>query len=983
LQAAEALFTQIYHDIYFGTNFPFGFAEAGLALLQQPYPIAANFLLVLLPIPVSSITCYYLVLRRIRGDRIFAAVAGISYAINPLTVSRIYTVEVLMLWVYALIPLFFMLALEYKNPRSALASAIVLNLMLALRPQTLYIVGFIGLGLLLANLFPIDKIWMIIKRDSNIILKTAIYFVLTTIAFNGVYLGKIILSSTANPTSTAEVTYLYSNASPESIFRLVGEPSFYHSLFGYYDLTNPLTILGIISLLAFLAISLSSIGRDPKIRAWALVFVFIFILLSIGHFVGVSWDQLIASTTITSGLRNPNKFLFAMALPFSILIANGFDTLRGTLSSTRRRPTLPSRLYSLRRTLSSARQKIRLRSFPAGTISVAIVIALILLQNYPLVTADLLSQENQLSLRNSYWADPGSWSRYNQLSQYLSNYRTLILPFTYEVESAADSWLAGYQIVSVPPAETGAETGALTYWSILLDSIANDQSDIAYNLKVGGIRYVIVDQNQSSTLNRLVALEANNLNDLTQPKGRIDNYLYMEPDEIVKILSSQPSMRYLGDYSGLRLFENIEYSGRLFGAYLAYTADPTIATNIPLLSNDAIPTSDPTLAKYATATVFNATHPFDTSTIQLDTPQILIYPAASTSSRIWPTEISGNLAMANISIAYNSAQPGWKNVEIVSPYPLAVQPSGINNYNLLYATGAGWVPTWNASGFNDIFVDNQTIPIAVYKANISGAGGLESYSAPLLSQPPQSFNYSSLPGIHKGFTFYTGTRPVALTLSFRLVLDRESFVYNMISYQASLSQNSSFRILITPVDHCEISSGTLQTQNFAYVGVVDYHGISFQNVTMTPTDTSFIVSGEGISSCSDAVAWLIPGRIYSGLQQTVPVPSSITETPGSLKASLTYNGPEVLVLTYAYDPSWTLAAAGTTAHFNAFGMNGFLLEAPASALDFVYAGANSSIQLFAASGVAAALLVAFFFLTERADLLQVKRSPLQRKPMIP
>jgi len=996
LPAATARFTQIYQGIYFGTDFPFGWAELGLALLAKPNPIVVNFLLVLLPIPVSSITCYYFALRRIRNNSIFAAIAGLAYAVNPLTVSRIYTVEVLMLWVYALIPLFFMLALEYRKSRSALASAILLNVMLALRPQSLYIVGFIGIGLLFANVHPANNIRTILKRDSRKILKATVYFALTTVAFNGVYLGKILISTAANPTSLAEVTYLYSNASPQSIFRLVGEPSFYHSLFGYYDLLNPLTILGIITLLGFFAISLNGMGRDPKIRDWGLVFLFIFILLSIGHFTGTAWDQIMASSTITAGLRNPDKFLFAMALPFSILFANGFDTLQRILPRTIRTLNLFPEYYTLRDTLSSAirklsiprggilrrifssvRQRMRPPSLKAGTLSVAIVIALILLQNFPVVTTNLLSQQNQVSLRDSYWVDPATWSRYNQVSQYIANYRTLVLPFTYEVETAVDSWLTGYQIVSVPPGETGAETGALTYWSTLLDSIANNQSDIAYNLKLGGIRYVIVDQNQSSTLNRSVALDATNLNYLTQLRGRIDNYLYMEPAELFNILNSQPYLRYLGNYSGLQLFENIEYSGKLFGAYLAYTSDQTMIRDIPLLSNNAIPTSDPTLEKYATVTVFNATHPFDASTIQMDTPQILIFPAASTNSQIRPTVISGNLGIANISLTYNSGQPGWKNIEVVSPYPIAVQPSGIDNYNLLYGTGTGWVPTWNATGFNDIFLNNQIVSIAVYKANTSGSGGLESYSAPLITQPPQRFNYSSAPGIHKGFSLYTGTGTISLNLSFRLVLEKLSLVYNEVSFEASLAQNSLLDILVTPVNQCNISAPTLQAQSTTYSGLIDNRGISFQNVTLNPSNSFFTLTGAGIGSCSDAIAWLIPSGINSRLQQIPPVPYNITDTPGNLRASISYNGPTVLVLSYAYDPSWTLAGENTAAHFSAFGMNSYVIDPPVPELDFVFEQADRSSQLFAASRIAAASLVGFLALTEPGTFKPIREGMVQ------
>jgi hypothetical protein len=991
LPAATARFTQTYHGIYFGTDFPFGWAELGLALLAKPNPIVVNFLLVLLPIPVSSITCYYFALRRIRNDSIFAAIAGLAYAVNPLTVSRIYTVEVLMLWVYALIPLFFMLALEYRKSRSALASAILLNVMLALRPQSLYIVGFIGIGLLFANVYPANNIRTILKRDSRKILKATVYFALTAVAFNGVYLGKILISTAANPTSLAEVTYLYSNASPQSIFRLVGEPSFYHSLFGYYDLLNPLTILGIITLLGFFAISLNGMGRDPKIRDWGLVFLFIFILLSIGHFSGTAWDEIMASSTITAGLRNPDKFLFAMALPFSIVFANGFDTLqrilprtirtlnlspeyytlRDTLSSAIRKLSIP-RLGTLRRIFSSVRQRLRPPSLKTGTLSAAIVIALILLQNFPVVTTNLLAQQNQVSLRDSYWVDPSTWSRYNQVSQYITNYRTLVLPFTYEVETAVDSWLTGYQIVSVPPGETGAETGALTYWSTLLDSIANNQSDIAYNLKLGGIRYVVVDQNQSSTLNRSVALDATNLNYLTQLRGRIDNYLYMEPAELFNILNSQPYLRYLGNYSGLQLFENIEYSGKLFGAYLAYTSDQTIISDIPLLSNNAIPTSDQTLEKYATVTVFNATHPFDASTIQMDTPQILIFPAGSTNSQIRPTVISGNLGIANISLTYDSAQPGWKNIEVVSPYPLAVQPSGIDNYNLLYATGTGWVPTWNATGFNDIFLNNQIVPIAVYKSNTSGTGSRESYSAPLIAQPPQRFNYSSAPGIHKGFSLYTGTGSISLSLSFSLVLEKLEFVFNAVSFEANLAQDGPLDIVITPVDQCKIRTPTLQIQNAVYSGGVNNLSITFYNITLKAPSTFFTLSGAGISSCSDAVAWLIPTGVNQKLRQNVPVPSEMSETPSSLQASISYNGPAVLVLAYAYDPSWTIARENVTAHFNAFGMNSYVLDPPSPVLYFVFSKADLSSQMFTASRIATALLVAFLGLTEPASIRRVK-----------
>ena len=984
LQAAGSRFGQTYQDIYFGTDFPFGWAELALAVLAKPDPIAVNFLLVLLPIPVSSITCYYFALRRIRNKSIFAAIAGLAYAINPLTVSRIYTVEVLMLWVYALTPLFFMLTFGYRKSRSALASAILLNVMLALRPQSLYIVGFISLGLLIANLYPTNHVRTLLAADGKKILTAAIYFALTTVALNGVYLGKILISSAANPTSLAEVTYLYSNASPQSIFRLVGEPSFYHSLFGYYDLLNTLTILGIITLLVFLAISLNAMGKDRRIRDWGLVFLLILVILSIGHFSGTTWDQIMASSTVTAGLRNPDKFLFAMALPFSILFANGFDTLqrtlpstirklstapgyhalRDTLSSVKRKLIIPIELGGLRRIFLSARQKLRSPSFRGGILPVAIVLALILLQNFPLVTANLLSQQNQVSLRNSYWVDPASWSRYNQLSQYIANYRTLILPFTYEVETAVDSWLTEYQIVSVPPGATGAETGALTYWSILLDSIVNNQSDIAYNLKLGGIRYIIVDQNQTSTLDRYVALDANNLNYLTQPRGRIDNYLYMEPSDIYNILSSQPYLRYVGDFSGLQLFENIEYSGRLFAAYLVYTSDQTMVGNIPLLSNNAIPTSDSTLAKYATVTVYNATHPFDTSTIQMDAPQILVYPAASPNYHVSPTEISGNVGVTNVSITYNSAQPGWKNIEIISPYPLAVQPSGIDNYNLLYESGTGWLPTWNATGFNDIFLNNEIIPIAVYKANTSGTGGLESFSAPVTAQPPQRFNYSSVPGIHKGFTLYTGTGTISLNLSFRLVLEKLSLVYNEVSFEASLAQNSLLDILVTPVNRCNISAPTLQTQSTTYSGFIDNRGISFQNVTLNPSNSFFTLTGAGIGSCTDATAWLIPSGINSRLQQIPPVPYNITETPGNLRASISYNGPTVLVLSYAYDPSWTLAGENTAAHFSAFGMNSYVIDPPLPVLDFVFGKANLSSLLFAASGIAAPLLVVFWSLTE-------------------
>ena len=992
LQAAGSRFTQIYQNLYFGTDFPFGWAELGIALLAKPNPIVANFLLVLLPIPVSSITCYYFMLRRIKNNHVLAGIAGLAYAINPLTVSRIYTVEVLMLWVYALIPLFFMLAFEYRKSGSALASAILLNVMLALRPQSLYIVGFISLGLLLANLYPTNNIRTILTRDGKKILTTTVYFVLTTVALNGVYLGKILISNAANPTSLAEVTYLYSNASPQSIFRLVGEPSFYHSLFGYYDLLNPLTILGIVTLLPYLAISLNTMGKASKIRDWGLVFLFIFILLSIGRFYGTSWDQIMASSTVTGGLRNPDKFLFAMALPFSILLANGFDTLRRVLPSIRER-TLLRGYYNLRDLFSSAKPKLNLspqlltlfrifssarlvlRSFslPAGTISVIIVIGLILLQNFPLVTANLLSQQNQVSLRDSYWVDPASWGRYNQLSQYFA-YRTLVLPFTYEVETALDSWLSGYQIVSVPPGQTGAENGALTYWSMLLDSISNNQSDLAYNLKLGGIRYVVVDQNQSSTLNRIVALDATNLNYLTQVRGRIDNYLYMEPNELFNILNSQPYLRYLGDYSGLQLFENIEYSGKLFGAILAYTSDQTIIRDIPLLSNNALPTSDPALAKYATITVFNATHPFEASSIQLNSPQILIYSGASISSRTSPTMISGKLGIANISLTYNSAQPGWKNIEIVSPYPLAVQPSGIDDYNLLYASGASWVPTWNATGFNDIVLNNQLTPIAVYKTNTTGTGGLESFSAPLMAQPPQRFNYSSAPGIHKGFSLYVGTGSTSLSLSFRLLLEKLEFVYNAVPFEANLSQNNILDILVTPVNNCRIRAPTLETQNTTYSGTLNNLNISFYNVTLKAPSSFFTVTGAGISSCSDAIAWLIPTIVKPSLEQNIPLPSETSETSGSLQASISSKGPATLVLAYAYDPSWTLVNENTTAHINAFGMNGFILDPPSPLLRFVFNKRDLSVQLFTASSIATILLGSLFFMTQLSLKRTVRRS---------
>jgi len=85
---------------------------------------------------------------------------------------------------------------------------------------------------------------------------------------------------------------------------------------------------------------------------------------------------------------------------------------------------------------------------------------------------------------------------------------------------------------------------------------------------------------------------------------------------------------------------------------------------------------------------------------------------------------------------------------------------------------------------------------------------MEGYSigAQKLNIPP-SFNYSSFPGLHKGFKIYLDGLPVTLDLGFYFQLDNKTKLsFGMVSYLVNPGLVGKIDVAITPDYLCQIAN---------------------------------------------------------------------------------------------------------------------------------------------------------------------------------
>ncbi|OLD01365.1 MAG: hypothetical protein AUJ07_11460 [Crenarchaeota archaeon 13_1_40CM_3_53_5] len=914
LQVASNMFIQIFHDFYFGTDFPFSYTELLLGALASPNPALVNWILVAIPIPLSALTAYLFTLTRIRRDEYFAVVASLVYSVNPLTVSRLYSVEVLMLWVYALVPLFFFFVVDFKKRHSMVLAAIILNLMFALRPQAVDILALMLIGPLVFYLWPFSKLRAILRREGKSLARAIGFLIITFIPLNGPYIVKLLLSQTVG-VSPSDVLYLYSNAGPWNSLRLAGEPSFYHAIFGFNDVFSIVNLVTLITGLVFIASSILTDRRNHTIRIWQYSFLAVLSLLTLTFFLRDALANFIVSSPVTGTLRNPDKFLFALVLPFSLIVAHGSNCLR------------------LR---ASMRIGIPQWNGISRILMVGLMIALVLMQNYPLVTTNLYSPQDQPSIRNSYWEDPQSWTRYNSVLDSLGTYRVLVLPYTYGVETAARTILSAYPIVSIPPGEIGAKTGAVSYWSYLLDAVANNQSNIAYAMKMGGIRFVLVDDHLAESIGHPVSLDAMFLNKKILANGIIDNYLYLPPGQLISILNSQQSIRYVATTFGLHIFENMLYEGDLFAGQLLYSSTGP-STHISGLLNDSIITEDQSVARLASAKLVSPLATLDNATIVESRPQILPLSINASTENIGSTTALGNLAFTNSTIVFPSGTPGWASIDVVSPYGFAHQPSGVDQYNIFYKNSSGIsTPVWNNQGFNDIALGGRDFPLAAYKSSVGGSSSMEGYSigAQKLGIPP-SFNYSSFPGLHKGFKIYLDGLPVTLDLGFYFQLDNNKtrLLFGMVSYLVNPGSTGTIDVAITPDYPCQIANPKLLSNSLSYNSVQEGYVSNFQGIVMGSNSQQYLfVTADNLSTCSGITTWLAPTGLIPRLERRSIQPLKVHDNGAEIIATFGINGPSVLFLAYAFDSAWTPSSAPASIHFQCFGMNCFILQSTGTSL---------------------------------------------------
>jgi hypothetical protein len=944
LQIAGNMFFRIFQDLYFGTDFPFSYIELLLATAASPNPPFVNLMLVAIPIPLSALTAYLFTLTRIRRDEHFAVVAALLYSVNPLTVSRLYSVEVLMLWVYALLPLFLFFAIDFKKRRSILLAAFVLNLMFALRPQALDILALMLIGPLVSYLVPLSKLRTILQHEGKSLARAIGFLTLTFIPLSGIYVAKLFVSQTVSVT-TSDVIYLYSNAGPWNALRLTGEPSFYHAIF---DLNDPFSILSLVALVASLVLIASSFLLDRSnhaIRTWQYSFLATLSILTLAFVLRDALANFIVSSPVTGALRNPDKFLFALALPMSVVVAHALNSLR-------------------------LRAPLRLIRIPqwnemGKTLMIGLVIALILVQNYPLVTANLYSSQNQPSIRNSYWEDPQSWSRYSSVLDSLGTYRVLVLPYTYEIETAAKTILSAYSVVSIPPGEIGAKAGAVSYWSYLLDSVANNQSYIAYALKMGGIRYVLVDDYLAASIGRPVSLDANFLSNKVNANGIIDNYLYLPPSQLITILNSQRSIRFVETIFGLHIFENMLYEGNLFTGQLVYSSMGG-STNISALLNDSIMTSDQSVAQLASAKLVSPLTTLDNTTIAESRPQILPLSTNASTENIGPTVALANLAYTNSEIVFPSGPSGWASVDVVSPYGFAHQPSGVDQYNVFYKNSSGIsTPVWSSQGFSDIILGGRNFPLAVYKSSVGGTSSLEGYSIGAQKENiPPSFNYSSLPGLHKGFKIYLDGLPVTLDLGFYFQLDNSTKLsFGMASYLVNPGSVSKIDVVIAANYVCQLANAKLLRGNLSYNSVQEGYTSSFQGITMGSNSQQYLfLTADNLSTCSGITAWLAPLGLIPRLERQTTQPLKVQDNGAEILATFASSGPSVLFLAYAFDSAWALSPTQGPIHFQCLGMNCFILQSTGTSLLVRFAKESIDPFLFSLAITAAIASLAYYFL---------------------
>ena len=966
LKAGVDLFTQVFHQFYFGTDFPFNYADLILAIFASPAPALADWLLVAIPIPLSALTSYSFALRRIKRETRFAAVAALLYSLNPLTVSRLYSVEVLMLWVYALIPLFLLFAIDFKNRRSILIAAVILNLMIALRPQVLDILAITLIGPALYILVQPSRSRAFVQRDLRAVIRAFGLLALTFLAINGPYITKLFFSRTTS-LSTADVIYLYSNAAPWNTFRLAGEPSFFHSIFGYYDLTSFANLLGLFLGLFLVASSLlSRRNSGRRIEMWQYSFLTVLALLTVVFLLRNAASDLIVSSAITGTLRNPNKFVFALALPFSLIASHGFSSIQDKISGNMPGFSVPQ----MRRSI-------------AKMAVIGLIIGLAFSQAYPLLMANLYSPQNQPSVRNTYWESSQPWERYVSVFNSLGNYRTLILPYTYEVETASASLLSGYPIVSIPPGEIGAKTGAVDYWSYLLNAIADNQSDLAHVMEMGGIRYILVDDYLAPSIGRPISLDANRL-DLQIPAiGRIDNYLYITPSQAMSTLNSQQSIQYLGRVSGIEIFENELYKGTLMGVQLVFSTEGH--TNIPILLNDSVVTSNLQVAQVAASRIISPSESLVSSSIQEVTPQILWGSLNGMASvNVEETLIKGNLAFTNSEIVFPARINGWADLEVISPYNFTRQSSGVDQYNLFYTSSSGaWVPVWNENGFNDIALAGHDFPLAIYKSSVKQNATLEGWSKGASTLTiPQYFGYSPSPGLHKGLRIYLDGSAVALNLAFAFqIQNAPKLPFGMASFTLDPGNIPKVDIAVAPTYRCEIHHMQLLVEGSTFTGFQEGYVDKFEGITLGSTSqVPFVVTADNLSACSGLTAWIAPTGFIPYLQNHVLQLSKVEDEAGEVSATSRGGRTGIVVLAYAYDEGWIPGSVQTSLHFPCLGMNCFVLGTVGTIIDFRFAnGASGPILLFGTviAGIASVAYYVFWARIPRIKRIQKLQTKIE------
>jgi hypothetical protein len=531
---------------------------------------------------------------------------------------------------------------------------------------------------------------------------------------------------------------------------------------------------------------------------------------------------------------------------------------------------------------------------------------------------DMRSEQNQRMLRYSYHFEPTSFNPYLDQIKPSDEYRVLILPFDYDVETATRTILSEYRIAAIAPGIISTEEGAYVYWDLISSNIIEeDSTSFLRFLKYGGIKYIIIDKRHTGVAGEWGSIDPQtreiNILSEEQRKGKIDNYIYLTPKKLIDFINGTKKLLQTYEDENLVIYENVQYEGLIFPCFLVYGQEDGSLEKI-LQKNVAYSLQDPDNLPYDAFTSSSIGFLNESKFDKVIYNGTQTYPLEKISTELKLASINEKLGIDFFSIdfhLYNQGKGGWKSVELSIPANVKKHPnSNVDVYDIFYQDSFGkWKSAWEVDGFHDLQdLNGIKIPVVLYTSEQEGGKRyLESFSMGSLSLEPESTIYSSIThkGHNKRLSFYMQpNQSINLKLILYLNTTKPPLSFSQ-NYKISVMKKGAYDVIYTPTPMSEADNLTLLSENIPYKMMMENGYVFYTNVTINKNDTILTLVCDSLIDYQKSELFVLPKGLKENILNNYTSITSIEEiNPTRYFVEVNSSEPFFLAFTCSHNTNW-------------------------------------------------------------------------------